>query len=129
MASSAFLCFNRVTIDPEISASFFVSMKKEQQKFYPKKVSVKRSRAGLGLFAKEEIENGSFVIEYVGRPISKAEEDKKVGNRYLFEINSRKTIDGSARSNTARYINHSCRPNTEVKIKKGRVLVYARKKN
>lgn len=127
MASSAFLCFNRVTIDPEISASFFVSMKKEK-KLTPKKVSVKRSRTGLGLFAVKEIEKGDFIIEYTGRPITKAEEDKLAGTRYLFEINSRLTIDGSARSNIARYVNHSCRPNAEVDIKKGRVLIFARKK-
>jgi uncharacterized protein len=34
--------------------------------------------------------------------------------RYLFEINNRWTIDGSTRSNLARYINHACRPNAEV---------------
>ena len=34
--------------------------------------------------------------------------------RYLFEINARWTIDGATRRNTARYINHSCRPNAEV---------------
>ena len=34
--------------------------------------------------------------------------------RYLFEVNSRWTIDGANRKNRARYINHSCRPNAEV---------------
>src|SRR6266496_3722076 len=33
--------------------------------------------------------------------------------RYLFEVNTRWTIDGSNRRNRARYINHSCRPNAE----------------
>ena len=36
------------------------------------------------------------------------------GNRYLYEINSRWTIDGTPRSNIARYVNHSCNPNAEV---------------
>ncbi|HBB44093.1 MAG TPA: hypothetical protein DCZ83_01745 [Candidatus Yonathbacteria bacterium] len=37
-------------------------------------------------------------------------------------------IDGSARSNTARYINHSCKPNCEVDIIGGRVFVKAIKR-
>jgi SET domain len=35
------------------------------------------------------------------------------GNRYLYEINSRWTIDGTSRKNLGRYVNHSCRPNAE----------------
>ena len=35
------------------------------------------------------------------------------GNRYLYEINSRWTIDGTSRKNLARYANHSCRPNAK----------------
>ena len=36
---------------------------------------VKRSSAGLGLFAGEAIPKGKCVIEYVGRTISKKEEE------------------------------------------------------
>lgn len=93
----------------------------------PSKVSVKRSRSGLGLFAVEPIKKGAFIIEYCGQPISKKEEGERTSCKYLFEINSRKTIDGSDRSNTARYINHSCRPNAEVEIKKGHILIYAKR--
>jgi len=39
----------------------------------------------------------------------------------------KKTIDGTIRENTARYINHSCRPNCEVEIKKGKVLVFSKR--
>ncbi|MFA5737094.1 MAG: SET domain-containing protein [Candidatus Paceibacterota bacterium] len=92
------------------------------------KISIKRSRTGLGLFAMEQIEKGSFIVEYTGKLISKAEEEKKNNARYLFEINSKKTLDGSPRSNIARYINHSCSPNAEPQIKKGKILIYARKK-
>ena len=90
------------------------------------KYKVKKSSAGLGLFAEEDIPKGVGIIEYVGRLISR-EEEYTITSQYLFEINSRKTIDGSARSNTARYINHSCRPNCEVEIHKGRVYVLSRK--
>jgi SET domain-containing protein len=48
-------------------------------------------------------------------------------SRYLFEINSRKTIDGAPRWNKARYINHSCRPNCEIEIARGRVWIFARR--
>lgn len=45
--------------------------------------------------------------------------------RYLFEIDRYWTIDGSARSNTARYINHACAPNCEARLQDGRVLISA----
>ncbi|MBI3671776.1 SET domain-containing protein [Candidatus Azambacteria bacterium] len=88
---------------------------------------VKRSRSGLGLFAEDDIKKGDFIIEYTGKIISHDEANEK-GGKYLFEINSKRTIDGSGRENKARYINHSCRPNCEVEIKKDRVFVYAKKK-
>lgn len=87
---------------------------------------VGRSRAGLGLFAVDAIPKGACIIEYVGHVIS-AEEAYTSRSKYLFEITKTKTIDGSARSNTARYINHSCRPNCEVETPKGRVFVMARR--
>lgn len=91
------------------------------------KVRVGRSTAGLGLFACEEIPKRRFIIEYFGRDIS--EKEKYTSNsKYLFEINSKRTIDGTIRENLARYINHSCRPNCEIEIKKGRILVYSKRK-
>jgi hypothetical protein len=88
------------------------------------KLLVKRSSAGLGLFAGEDIPKGACIIEYFGRTISPAEE-YTINSKYLFEISSKKTIDGSTRKNKARYINHSCRPNAEPKIIKGKVLIMA----
>ena len=89
-------------------------------------LAVKRASAGLGLFAGSSIPKGACVIEYVGRQISR-EEMYSSNSRYLFEINSRKTIDGAPRWNKARYINHSCRPNCEIEIAKGRVWIFARR--
>ncbi len=85
---------------------------------------VKRSSAGLGLFAGESIAKGSCVIEYVGREVSK-EESETSKSKYLFEISSKKTIDGKPKINKAGYINHSCKPNCETEISKGRVFVMA----
>lgn len=90
----------------------------------PEGVVVKRSSAGLGLFATRAFKKGERIIEYFGRVISKAEEYKS-RSQYLFEINSRKTIDGSSRENFARYINYSHKPNCEPNIVKGRVWIDA----
>jgi hypothetical protein len=87
------------------------------------KYKVRRSSAGLGLFAEEPIRKGTWIIEYVGKLIlgKKAVEDYPA-NKYLFETSATRMIDGSGRSNTARYINHSCKPNCEVEIISGRVF-------
>lgn len=90
-------------------------------------LQVKRSSvAGLGLFAGEPIKKGTCIIEYTGRTISKKEEYTS-NSKYLFEVNKRKTIDGRDRSNKARYINHSCKPNAEAIIYKGRIFIFALK--
>lgn len=93
------------------------------------KYKVKKSSAGLGLFAEEPVKRGTWIIEYVGTLIlgKKAIEDYKE-NKYLFETSKVRMIDGSARSNTARYINHSCKPNCEVEIFGGRVFIKAIKR-
>ena len=101
---------------------------KRKGKFTPGgyKVKVKRSKAGLGLFAEEPIPKGACIIEYTGRTLKKGE-DQTITSQYLFEISKTKTIDGGARSNTARYINHSCRPNCEIDIYKERVFILAKR--
>lgn len=90
-------------------------------------IKVKKGVDGFGLFALSDISKGQFIIEYFG-PILNDEEVQEKGGRYLFQISKNKTVDGSIRENIARYINHSCRPNCEVEIKKGRILVFTKKK-
>jgi uncharacterized protein len=87
---------------------------------------VRRSRAGLGLYAGEDIPKGACIIEYKGKVISK-EEEYTSKSKYLFEVNSRMTIDGKPRWNKAGYINHSCRPNAEPEIRKRRIFIMARR--
>jgi SET domain-containing protein len=89
---------------------------------------VGRSETGLGLFATDAIEKGMFIIEYLGPRISNDEVRQRRSTRYLFEISSRWTIDGSPRWNTARYINHSCRPNAEAVVSRGRIRIKAIKR-
>lgn len=91
----------------------------------PKLYRVKRARTGLGLFATADIPSGKLLIEYTGTriPTREAREiDKRRANKYLFEIDNRWTIDGSPRSNLARYVNHSCDPNTEAESNRGRMM-------
>lgn len=90
----------------------------------PLSLLVKRSSAGLGLFAGETIPKNTCIIEYVGREIS---EDEKYSSksRYLFEINSKITLDGKPKINKAGYINHACKPNAEPVIHKNRIFIFA----
>jgi SET domain-containing protein len=83
---------------------------------------VGRSRPGLGLFATRPIKKRTIFLEYKGPRITNAEAERLEarGSRYMYEINSRWTIDGKARSNIARYGNHSCRPNAESDILLGK---------
>jgi SET domain-containing protein len=92
----------------------------------PRPFRIGRSRTGLGLFATRPIKKRVRLAEYKGPRLNveQAEKAEAKGNRYLFEVNSRWTIDGKARSNIARYFNHSCNPNTEVSIRGGRVFIY-----
>ena len=94
---------------------------------YHPAVVVKRSPTGLGLYAAENIPKGQFIIEYTGQKISDEEADRRA-NRYLFEINDRWTLDGSAHDHTARYINHSCRPNAEAELDEDEERIYIRAK-
>jgi SET domain-containing protein len=86
-----------------------------------------RAHTGLGLFATMPIKRGTCMLEYTGPLLTDAEAKKREdkGARYLFEINKRWTVDGSPRSNIARYANHACRPNLEAEIKGKRVLLRA----
>jgi uncharacterized protein len=76
---------------------------------------VGRSRTGLGLFATAPIRKRVLIVEYQGRKLTTEQADKVEarGNRYLYELNSRWTIDGTTRRNLGRYANHSCRPNAK----------------
>jgi SET domain-containing protein len=87
---------------------------------------VKRAPTGLGLFAVEFIPAYKRIIEYVGPLISNEEVEKRRG-KYFFGVNTKWSIDGGARSNTARYINHSCRPNAEAFISGHRIWVWSKR--
>ena len=93
------------------------------------KYAIKRSAHGLGFFTLEPIPKGKRIIEYTGKRVSNDEVDKRNRGKYFFGLNSRSSVDGSPRSNTARYINHSCRPNAEAFVtNRRRVWIWSRRK-
>lgn len=92
----------------------------------PRPFRLGRALTGLGLFATRPIKKRVRIAEYKGPRLNvkDALKAEASGNRYLFEVNSRWTIDGKARSNIARYFNHSCNPNTDSTIRNGRVFIF-----
>src|SRR5690242_16209752 len=84
-----------------------------------------RSVTGLGLFATRPIRKRTRLAEYKGPRLSAKDALKAEnrGNRYLYEINSRWTIDGAGRNNIARYFNHSCNPNADTVLTQGRIFI------
>jgi uncharacterized protein len=91
-----------------------------------------------GVFAGTDIPAGTRVIEYIGEKVTKAESDRRAdiplkrnkkngeyGAVYIFKLNKRHDIDGNVPYNTARFINHSCDPNCEAEISRGRVWIIA----
>lgn len=92
----------------------------------PRLFRVGRSPTGLGLFATQKIARDTPIVEYIGTriPTSEARAKERAGrSRYMFELNEKWSLDGGARSNLARYVNHSCRPNAEANIIRGKVIV------
>ena len=90
------------------------------------RLAVKRASAGRGLFALEPIPKKVCIIEYVGETLTESELLSS-RNRYLFKLTEKNTINGWNKENKARFINHSCRPNCEIEIRKGRVFVMAKR--
>ena len=98
---------------------------------------VKKSKIhATGVFATEIIKKNTRIIEYIGEKILKSEGDKRserrinkylnsksTGSVYIFELNKKYDIDGAKSFNKARFINHSCNPNCEVDIIKGRIWI------
>lgn len=93
---------------------------------------------GRGLFARCAIPKDTRVIEYVGRRMTKSVALKLEERRlariesgrgdpsiYAFVLNARTDIDGGVFWNTARLANHSCDPNCETQIIRGRIWIIA----
>ena len=88
---------------------------------------IKKAAHGLGLFTLDPIPKGKRLIEYVGPYVTNEEVEKRYTGKYFFGVNSKWSIDGTPRYNTARYINHSCRPNCEAIIQGRRVWIWSKR--
>ena len=92
------------------------------------KYAIKRTASGFGLFALEPIPAGQRIIEYTGPLVSNEEVERRPKAKYFFGVNTKWTIDGTPRSNLARYINHSCRPNCDAILStRRRVWIWSRR--
>jgi SET domain-containing protein len=87
---------------------------------------------GLGAFALQDIPKGTRIIEYVGEKISNAEADRRYDDdtmashhTFLFILNSKQGLDATYEGNESRFINHSCEPNAEAFIPRGRIWIEA----
>ena len=87
---------------------------------------------GLGAFALQDIPKGQRIIEYVGEKISNAEADRRYDDdtmknhhTFLFILNSKQCLDATYEGNESRFINHSCDPNAEAFIPRGRIWIEA----
>jgi len=88
--------------------------------------------AGKGAFASRAIARGERIIEYTGERITHAQADLRYDDdsmdehhTFLFTVSSRTVIDATYEGNESRYINHSCEPNCETEIDRGRVFIFA----
>lgn len=82
----------------------------------------------LGLYTAEFITKGEMVVEYIGELIGQHVADKRVldyhsGSRkqykgacYIFRIEKDNFIDATRKGGIARFVNHSCSPNSVAKV-------------
>jgi uncharacterized protein len=97
-------------------------------------ITTRRSKVqGRGVFATRAFAEGERIVEYTGERISSDQADAqcpddegaKRHHTFLFAVDDHVVIDGSIGGNDARFINHSCDPNCEVVITRGRVYIHA----
>lgn len=87
---------------------------------------------GRGLFTLDPIPQGARILEYAGERVDAddglARYDGTVPfHTFLFDLEDGFMIDGGVGGNEARFINHSCRPNVEAVIHRGRIFIHARR--
>ncbi len=89
---------------------------------------------GKGVFARSLIKKGEPIVEYKGLVISEREADRrypdldetKPYHTFLFLVEGAKVIDANRNGNSARWINHGCKPNCESsEDEDGRVFIEA----
>ncbi|KAJ2162624.1 hypothetical protein GGF46_000497 [Coemansia sp. RSA 552] len=90
-----------------------------QKRQYAKVRIVNAGRKGFGMQALEDLDTGSFVMEYMGEVVTAAEFRKRtrvyqaegIQHHYFMSIGNSKVIDATRKGCIARFVNHSCGPN------------------
>ena len=89
---------------------------------------------GRGLYAAQPIPRDTWIIQYLGEKIDKEESDRRANvllekakqdgsaKVYVFILNDKWDLDGDIETNDARLMNHSCGPNVEAQIWKGKEI-------
>ena len=91
-------------------------------------LEIKRSPIeGQGCFSNLCFSRGRKIAEYTGERISNGEAKRRADRRRLriCAINNRWSLDGSKGGNGTHYINHSCEPNSYMKILYDHILFIA----
>jgi SET domain-containing protein len=83
---------------------------------------------GRGAFAAEAIPARRKIGEIRGEPISVREAQQRargLARIMIVEVSERRAIDASCSDDPLRFTNHSCAPNAVLRIRQGRVELYA----
>lgn len=83
---------------------------------------------GMGAFAAEAIPAYKKIGEIRGESISVREARKRVRGQariMMIEVSDKRAVDASASTDALRHTNHSCSPNTVLRIRQGRVELFA----
>ncbi|VUZ51468.1 unnamed protein product [Hymenolepis diminuta] len=135
--------FNRIPIDLTTKNSTLVNWCQQYRKLKTEcrsNVVFGRSRIqGFGMFAAQDLEPNTIVIEYIGeliRPVlaDRREKEYEARNRgiYMFRLEADTVIDATMCGGPARYINHSCEPNCFAKYvhfdNEGHIVIITKRK-
>jgi len=98
-----------------------------------RRIQVRRSGIhGKGVFTLKPLRKGEVVIEYTGELITWREalrrhphDPKDPHHTFYFHIDDQRVIDAKYGGNSARWINHACRPNCEADEQDGRIFIKA----
>ncbi|WP_454872096.1 SET domain-containing protein [Paraburkholderia xenovorans] len=95
------------------------------------RITVRRSPVhGKGVFATCTLAARELVCEYLGERISWDEavlrhprDPAHPDHTFYFDVGNGVVIDGAVGGNSARWINHACRPNCEAEDRDGRIFI------
>ncbi|KAJ8908191.1 hypothetical protein NDN08_008285 [Rhodosorus marinus] len=122
MACNDHRCLNRASMfecdEQHCQAGESCSNQRFQKRQYvPVKVTKAEGGKGWGLKPLEDVEKGTFVMEYQGQVIDEDDYERRKKryegekNFYFMNLTPDLYLDASRKGNLARFINHSCDPN------------------